>query len=66
MADKVFTAMDFYKLPGVRDLTPMKARGNFAKALATEANAGHTTPEAEAQLNLAVKIEELSIKAAGL
>jgi len=54
MRGKEFTAMDFYKLPGVKDIHPMKARGAFAKALALEANAGETTPEAEEQLDLAI------------
>ena len=47
--------MDIYKLEGVRDLKPMKARGFFAKALLLENLAGKTTPKAEEQLELAIK-----------
>jgi len=49
------TAMDFYRLDGVKDLKPMKARGCFAKALVLEHLAGETTPEAEEQLELAIE-----------
>ncbi len=47
--------MDIYKLEGVRDLKPMKARGFFAKALLLENLARKTTPKAEEQLELAIK-----------
>lgn len=47
--------MDIYRLDGVRDLKPMKARGYFAKALLLEHKAGKTTPEAQEQLDLAIK-----------
>lgn len=47
--------MEFYKLPGVRDLKPMKVRGHFAKALMIEAAAGKTTPEAEKELDIAIE-----------
>jgi hypothetical protein len=57
MADKrAYDVMDFYKQEGVRDLKPMKVRGYFAKALAAEANAGHTTPEAENLLDEAIRV----------
>jgi len=56
--DGTLNAMDFIKLPGVRDLEPLKARGMFAKALAAEANAGHTTPEAEGFLEEAIRVAE--------
>lgn len=46
--------MDYYKLSGVKDLKPMKARAHFAKALMLESVAGRTTPEAEEQLELAI------------
>lgn len=46
---------DFYKLEGVKDIQPMKARGLFAKALMLEHNAGHTTPEAEEALDEAIQ-----------
>jgi len=52
------TLMDYYRLPGVRDLKPMKARGYFAKALLLENLAGKTTPKAEEQLELALKEQE--------
>lgn len=52
---KLYNAMSFYREPGVKDITPMKARGFFAKALAAEANAGKCTPEAEALLDEAIK-----------
>ncbi len=45
---------DFYKLDGVKDITPMKARGFFAKALMLEHNAGKTTPEALEALDAAI------------
>ena len=45
----------YYKLEGVKDLRPMKVRGNFAKALMLEDQAGKTTPEAEAALEEAIK-----------
>lgn len=47
--------MDYYKLEGVRDIKPMKARGLFAKALMLEDRAGKTTPEVEEQLELAIQ-----------
>lgn len=47
--------MEFYKLEGVRDIKPMKARGHFAKALMIEDAAGKTTPEAEEQLDFAIR-----------
>ena len=47
--------MQFYKLDGVRGITPMKARGHFAKALMLEDAAGKTTPEAEAELDKALE-----------
>ena len=50
-----YNAMSFYREDGVRDLTTMKARGFFAKALAAEANAGKTTPEAEWLLDEAIR-----------
>ena len=52
---KAFNAMSFYREEGVKDITPMKARGYFAKALAAEANAGKCTPEAEQLLEAAVR-----------
>jgi hypothetical protein len=55
MINGEYTAMDFYREEGVKDITPMRARGFFAKALAAEANAGKTTPEAEALLDEAIK-----------
>jgi hypothetical protein len=48
--------MHYYKLDGVRDLEPMKARGMFAKALMVEDAAGHTTPEAEELLDMAIAV----------
>lgn len=45
---------DFYKLDGVKDITPMKARGFFAKALMLEHNAGETTAEALVALDAAI------------
>jgi len=39
---------------GVRDITPYKARAYFARALSLEREAGHTTPEAERNLELAI------------
>lgn len=50
-----YNAMSFYREDGVRDIEPMKARGYFAKALAAEANAGKTTPEAEQLLDEAIR-----------
>ena len=50
--------MQFYRMEGVRDLTPMKARGAFAKALMLEDEAGQTTPDALAQLELAILATE--------
>lgn len=47
-----------YKLDGVKDIKPMKARGNFAKALAEENRHGHTTPEAERLLQEAIAAED--------
>lgn len=47
--------MDFYKQAGVKDLKPMKVRGHFARALMIEDTAGKCTPEAELQLNLAIR-----------
>lgn len=52
MADKKVT--DFYRLDGVKDIQPMKARGHFAKALMLEHNAGETTPEALEALDKAI------------
>ena len=49
--------MDFSRLEGVMDL-PMAVRGKFAKALMLEAEAGKTTPEAEAALDAAVLAEK--------
>ena len=48
--------MSYYKLEGVKDLKPMKARAHFAKALMLEDEAGKTTLEAEEQLDLAIKL----------
>ena len=53
---KEFNVKDFYKQDGVKDISPMKARGFFCQALAVEANAGHTTPEAEALLDKAISL----------
>ncbi len=47
--------MKYYKLEGVRDIRPMKARGYFAKALLLEDAAGKTTSEAEEQLEIAIQ-----------
>ncbi len=55
MTKPEYNAMSFYREKGVRDITPMKARGYFAKALAAEANAGKTTPEAEHLLGEAIR-----------
>jgi hypothetical protein len=52
--DGKYTAIDFYRQEGVKDIVPMAARGAFAKALAVEANAGKTTPEAEKFLEQAI------------
>lgn len=52
---KLYNAMHFYREEGVKDIEPMKARGYFAKALAAEANAGKTTPEAEQFLEDAIR-----------
>lgn len=49
------TIMEYYRLEGVKDLKPMKTRAAFAKALMLEDKAGKTTPEAEEQLELAIK-----------
>jgi hypothetical protein len=57
------TIADYYKLDGVRDLKPMRARGLFAKSLMLEFEAGKTTPEAEECLELAVKAEQDGPKA---
>jgi hypothetical protein len=45
---------DFYKLPGVNDIQPLKARGEFARALAIEHNAGRTTQAALDALDKAI------------
>lgn len=50
--------MDYYKLEGVKDLKPMKARAHFAKALMLETVADKTTPEAKEQLELALATVE--------
>lgn len=47
--------MDYYKLKGVKDIKPMRARAHFAKALMLEAAAGKTTPEAERVLEQAIQ-----------
>jgi hypothetical protein len=49
---------DFYKMEGVADIKPMKARGYFAKALMLEHNAGKCTPEAEAALDQAIAAQQ--------
>ena len=49
--------MAITKEEGVKDLLPMKVRANFARALLAEREAGHTTPEAEQYLDLAVAEE---------
>jgi hypothetical protein len=54
----VYKITDFYREDGVKDIVPMKARGLFAKALMLEANAGETTPEAEAELDKAIEALE--------
>lgn len=56
---KKWTVRNFFKLPGVIDIKPLKARGEFARALAIEANAGECTPEAEAALDEAIEIIEM-------
>lgn len=56
MAEKKGKAiMAYYRQKGVRDLKPMKARAQFAKALMIENVAGKTTPEAEEALELAIQ-----------
>ena len=45
------------KEEGVADLPNLKCRGAFAKALWLEQQAGHTTPEAEAELAKAIEAE---------
>ena len=61
-----FGVKDFYKLPGVKDIAPMRARGLFCQALSAEANAGHTTPEALALLDKAIQMIDLAEEAANL
>jgi len=61
-----FGVKDFYKQPGVKDIAPMRARGLFCQALAAEANAGHTTPEAEDLLDKAIQMIGLAELAANL
>ena len=51
--DKV---MDYFKIVGVKDIYPIKARGAFAKALFLEDQEGKTTPQAQEQLDKAVDI----------
>lgn len=47
--------MEFYRMEGVRDIQPMKARAAFAKALLLEEQAGQTTEEAETLLDQAIE-----------
>lgn len=47
-----------YKQVGVKDITPMKARAAFAKAIMLENEAGKTTPEAEKLLNEALEASD--------
>lgn len=47
-------AVKIVKEEGVKDLTPMQVKLNFAKALKCEREAGHTTPEAETYLQKAL------------
>lgn len=56
MRTKANKIMYYYKLEGVKDIEPMKARGMFAKALMLEDEAGHTTPEAEELLEAAISL----------
>lgn len=49
--------MEFYRMDGVRDLEPMKARAAFAKALMLEDAAGSTTEAAEKLLEQAIALQ---------